>query len=89
MPACLGFDYGLRRIGIAACDAESTLAFPVTTHVEGRDGSIFGHVATLIREREVTCLVVGLPLTADGREGDMAKAARGFAGKLEKQFETA
>lgn len=89
MPACLGFDYGLRRVGIAACDAESALAFPVTTHVEGRDGSIFGHVATLIREREVTCLVVGLPLTADGREGDMAKAARGFAGKLEKRFDTA
>jgi len=89
MPACLGFDYGLRRVGIAACDAETSLALPVGTHVAGRDGSLFGYIANLIVERNVTCLVVGLPLTADGREGEMAKAARGFAGKLEKRFDTA
>lgn len=89
MPSCLGFDYGLRRVGIAACDAETGIALPLETHVEGRDGSLFGRIATLVRERDVTCLVVGLPLTADGREGDMARAARRFAGMLEKRFDAA
>ncbi|MBU1676274.1 Holliday junction resolvase RuvX, partial [bacterium] len=30
--------------------------------------------------------VVGLPLTADGREGEMAAAARRFAGRLDAEF---
>ncbi len=89
MPACLGFDYGLRRVGMAANAAESPLAFALETHVEGRDGSLFGHVANLIEKRGITCLVVGLPLTADGREGDMAHQARRFAGLLEEHFEIA
>ncbi len=89
VPACLGFDYGLRRVGMAANDAQSALALALGTHVEGRDGSLFGHVANLIQERKITCLVVGLPLTADGREGDMAHQARRFAGMLEEHFEVA
>ncbi len=89
MPACLGFDYGLRRVGIAVSKDDSPLAFALETHVEGRDGSLFGRIANLIGARHITCLVVGLPLTADGREGDMARHARRFAGMLEERFDLA
>jgi len=84
MSCYLGLDYGLRRIGIAASDP---LAFAVGTHVEGRDGSILAYLGEMITERSVTGLVLGLPLTADGREGEMAKRVRKFAGRLEKEFE--
>jgi len=89
LPACLGFDYGLRRVGIAVNDHESPLAFALETHVEGTSGSILGRIANLIKQRAITRLVVGLPLTADGREGDMAHQARRFAGLLEEHFELA
>jgi len=57
--------------------------------VEGRDGSLFGRIAVLAGERRATVLVVGLPLRADGSEGDMSREARRFAGMLEKRFEAA
>ena len=88
MPACLGLDYGLRRIGIAACDVEASLAFAVGTHVEGRDGSVFAMLAGLIAERQITTIVVGLPLTTAGEEADLARKARAFADKLAAKFET-
>lgn len=86
MAACLGLDYGLRRIGIAAGDTETSLAFALTTHVEGRDGSVFTTLAALISERQVGLIVVGLPLTASGDEGELAVRARAFSEKLAGRF---
>ena len=86
MSCYLGLDYGLRRIGIAASDPSSGLAFAVGTHVEGRDGSILNCLGELIDERGVSGIVLGLPLTADGREGDMAARVRKFGRRLGDQF---
>ena len=52
MPACLGLDYGLRRIGIAAGDTGRRLAFAVGTHAEGEDGSVLRVLGDLVAERE-------------------------------------
>ncbi len=82
MPACLGLDYGLRRIGIAACDAEASLAFAIGTHVEGRDGSVMEMLTALVTDRSITTIVVGLPLTTAGEEAELARKARAFADKL-------
>lgn len=86
MSALLGLDYGLRRIGIAACSDEAPLAFAVGTHVEGRDGSVFDLLERLIAERNIQTLVVGLPLTAAGHEAELARKARSFAAKLAEKF---
>src|SRR5690606_3850596 len=86
VPVCLGLDYGLRRIGIAAGDTERRLAFAVTTHVEGRDGPVLALLRRLVAERGVALLVVGLPLTADGREAALAAHARRFAAVLEREL---
>ena len=87
MSSFLALDYGLRRIGIAASDPDGRLAFALDTHVEGRDGSILARLEQLIDERTVTGLVLGLPLTADGREGEMAGRVRKFARRLTDRFE--
>ncbi len=86
MSACLGLDYGLRRIGIAACDTEALLAFAIDTHVEGRDGSIFTLLGKLINERDIATIVVGLPLTTAGEEAELALKARTFGDKLAVKF---
>ncbi|PID78765.1 Holliday junction resolvase RuvX [bacterium DOLJORAL78_65_58] len=82
----LGLDYGLRRIGLAVGDSSRRLAFAVGTHQEGRDGSILEFLDHLIRERDVRTLVVGLPLKADGGEGDMARKVRRFADLLAERL---
>ena len=87
MPACLGVDYGLRRIGIAVGDTERSIAFAHGTHVEGRDGSVVAALRDLAADRGAETVVVGLPLTADGRETEMAAQARRFAGILERDHD--
>lgn len=80
MPVIMGLDYGTRRVGIAVSDADGRLAFALGTHTEGRDGSVLAHLRAVAQERQVSEVVVGLPLTADGRETDIALRARRFAG---------
>lgn len=87
MTCYLGLDYGLRRIGLAASDPDGSLAFAVGTHVEGRDGSILTRLGELIMVRQAVGLVLGLPLTADGRESDMAARVRKFAARLTAEFD--
>ena len=86
MCVVLGLDYGLRRIGLAVCDPTGTLATAVGCHDARDDGSVLARLRELIDERGVAEIVVGLPLTADGREGDLAVHARRFAARLEEAF---
>jgi putative Holliday junction resolvase len=83
VPVYLGIDHGTRRVGIAVSDPDAAFAFALETHVEGRDGSVLEHLARLVRERGAEAVIVGLPLTADGREGESAVRARRFAERLQ------
>jgi putative Holliday junction resolvase len=76
----LGVDWGERRIGLALSDETQLLAQPLTT-LTRRAGKRFpmGRLITLVKERDVAGVVVGLPLTAEGSEGDAARHARALA----------
>ena len=78
--ARLGIDVGTVRIGIAACDPEGRLAFPVATVPRGPRAA--DEVARIARERDVAILYVGLPLTLAGKEGPSAADARSFAAEV-------
>ncbi len=81
----LAIDYGLKRSGLAVCDADETLASPLVV-LTGQGGLIerIGQVAT---DQAVDAIVLGLPLNMDGTEGDQAKRVRDFAVQLIKQIE--
>jgi putative Holliday junction resolvase len=75
----LGVDLGERRIGLALGDPGTGIARPLRT-VARRD--VAGDIATLValvREHHVEGLVVGLPLSSDGSEGDQAARTRAWA----------
>jgi putative Holliday junction resolvase len=75
----LGVDLGDRRIGLAVGDSVSGGIRPLTT-VGRRD--VAGDIATLgavVVEQAITELVIGLPLHADGREGEQADRTRTWA----------
>lgn len=84
MAAVMGLDYGKRRIGIAVSDPSGTIASALGCHRTPEDGAVAPFLAAIIAEREVTEIVVGLPLTADGREEDIARRARAMADHLHK-----
>jgi putative Holliday junction resolvase len=73
----LGVDWGERRIGLALSDESQLFAQPLTT-LTRRPGKRFPMQRFLaaVEEHGVTGVVVGLPLEADGSEGEAARAAR-------------
>lgn len=80
MSRIVGIDYGRKRIGIALSDPSGKLALPLCT-VDGKIDAVCQALAS--RKKEISEIVVGLPLLLNGQEGDMAKEVRGFGQKLE------
>lgn len=77
-----GLDLGRRRIGVAVTDAAAMGAHPLGI-VERRALKVdLDAIATMLRDRDVGTIVVGLPLNMDGSEGAAAHSARKFAEQL-------
>ena len=78
----LGVDVGRARIGLALADDVLRTARPHATVARRSDAADLAAIGEVAAAFEVTLAVVGLPLNMDGTEGDSARFARGFAGKL-------
>ena len=78
----LALDYGPARCGCALSDPTGTLATPIA--VIPRPGSRRGLAAleSLVREREVDHVIVGLPLSLRGDDTDQTRETRAFAQQL-------
>jgi putative Holliday junction resolvase len=76
----IGIDYGERRIGVAASDG--ALAVPVTIVEHRSRGDDLERVADIVREREASVIVVGLPVLSSGDEGEQARRCRRFGEAL-------
>lgn len=82
----LGFDFGLKRVGVAVGDTILKLAHPLTTIAEEGNDKRFAAIAALIHEWRPVLVVVGLPLHLDGAEHEMSVQCRRFARRLEGRF---
>jgi len=78
----LGLDLGQKRVGVAMSDALGITAQGLDTIKRENTDSL----NEIIKEYEVTEIVVGLPLNMDGTEGDSAKDALSFADELKKKY---
>lgn len=78
----LGFDFGLRRIGVAVGQTATRTASPLVVVRHGDRGPDWPHLQALIDEWRPDGVVVGLPLGPDGESTPMAKRARGFGKDL-------
>jgi putative Holliday junction resolvase len=83
----MALDHGEARCGVAVSDPTRTLATPLgaVPHPDTRRGT--AALVRLAREREVGCVVVGLPLTLRGEEGVQAVRARAFARRLAERLD--
>ena len=82
----LGFDFGLRRIGVAVGQTATRTASALRT-VSHSARPDWQAISKLIKAWRPTGLVVGLALDAGGHETQMSRAARQFAAKLEQRFQ--
>jgi putative Holliday junction resolvase len=82
----LAFDFGLRRIGLAAGDTLTCSAAPLPAIAALQNGPDWSAIERQLRSLHPRRLVVGAPYNADGTPGSLAPAARRFASELEKRF---
>ena len=73
----LGFDFGLRRIGVAVGQGMTRTASSLETVSNGRKPD-WAAIDRLVEEWRPALLLVGLPLGEDGGETPMSGAARRF-----------
>jgi len=74
----LAIDPGTVRLGLAISDSERRIASPLTTYTRRDLKQDAQYLEKVIEDEEIAAIVIGLPVRADGYEGEQAKAARDF-----------
>ena len=78
----LGIDWGKARVGVAACDPDGLLAYPVETVSAADENMAFTRLADLADEYGAMEVVMGLPLALDGQAKLAATDVSGVAERL-------
>ena len=81
----LALDHGSTRCGAAISDPSGTLATPLRAVQRPDTKKGLAALARLAEESGAERIVVGLPLTLAGAEGEQAGRARTFAERLERR----
>jgi putative Holliday junction resolvase len=87
MNRVLGIDLGDARVGVAVSDDLGMLAHPLET-IQVKSGNVVTRVAALVKDRQATTVVVGMPRNMDGTFGPAAEKAREFIQALKSVCES-
>jgi putative Holliday junction resolvase len=82
----LGFDFGIKRIGIAMGNTLTGQAQPLSVIKAIDNATRFKLIGELIEQWKPSRLVVGEPFHPDGAEHEMTLRARRFANQLHGRF---
>ncbi len=85
---CLGIDLGDVRIGLALSDPSGVVAQPFAVLECAGPRRAVEAVARAIAAENVATVIVGFPLLLSGAEGQRARAARSFVGRLARRVPT-
>jgi putative Holliday junction resolvase len=78
----LALDFGDARCGCAVSDPTGTVVTPIGAVERPDTRRGLGRIAAIVREREIDRVVVGLPLSLSGHEGQQAAHTRDWAARL-------
>jgi len=82
----LGFDFGMRRLGVAVGQSITMRAKPLHTLLVNEGSPDWLQVQKLIKEWHPKALIVGIPTKIDGSEQPITKAAQAFKQELAARF---
>ena len=83
----LALDYGSARTGIAVSDPTGTVARPVGVAEKVGTPAGIERLVQTIREEEPERVVIGLPLTLRGEEGEQARETLGLVQRVRDAVE--
>lgn len=82
----LGFDFGMKKIGVATGQTITRTATPVC-QLKAQDGvPNWNEMDALFKKWQPKICVIGLPFHADGSESLLVPKARSFGEKLKKRY---
>ena len=81
-----GFDFGIKRIGIAMGNTLTGQAQPLAVVKAIDNAARFAQIGALIEEWRPSKLVIGEPFHPDGAEHEMTLRCRRFANQLHGRF---
>lgn len=85
---CLGLDLGTKTLGIAISDKMNIISSPYCVlHWDGEDYNLlFNELDKIIKNNEITDLVLGLPKNMNNTLGFAAERSLAFKNALEKRY---
>ena len=78
----LGLDVGGRRIGVSVSDPTGTITSPLTAIQRASLDKDLQAITGLVEELQAVAIVVGLPISLNGRMGPQAKRIQEFIRSL-------
>jgi putative Holliday junction resolvase len=82
----LGFDFGMKRIGVAVGQTVTKTARPLAVIQASGGKPELTSLSKLVKTWQPSALVVGIPLNMDGTEQPITGVARRFAQLLRDRF---
>ncbi len=87
MARILAIDYGKKRIGLAISDPLGITAQSLPTLSLKRSTDILSEIKNLVKEKDVTTIVLGLPRNMDGTLGEGARKVEEFGKRLSQEID--
>jgi len=81
----LALDIGKRRTGVAFFDEATGVPLPLDTLTHTSTDELLTLIETLVRERKIDRLIVGLPLLPSGKDGAQSEYVRSVAESLKER----
>ncbi|MBO4284888.1 MAG: Holliday junction resolvase RuvX [Alphaproteobacteria bacterium] len=85
--AVLGFDFGVKRLGVAVSDLTRMVATPHLIIERTNLKKDIEQIKKIVEEKQIGGFVYGLPKQMDGSEGQTAEMVRVFALKIAEQID--
>ena len=85
----MALDYGSKTVGVALSDPTLTIAQPfetITRQSENKLRRTLARIEEIVREFDVSLVVLGLPLNMDGSSGERVERTMEFKEKLEHRL---
>jgi len=87
MAVCLGFDYGVKKIGVAVGDTETNIANALTTVRAVRQKTGWDELTKLIDMWKPTKMVVGISRQENGEDNEVTPRMIRFSRQLEGRYQ--
>lgn len=78
----MALDLGDSRIGVAFSDPMHIIANGYETYSREKTDADFEHIVSLVKEKDVGVVVIGLPINMDGTMGERVDKSKLFGEKL-------